>query len=139
MASVSIVDETVVLVPQTALLALLRDRVLWVRWWPGSDATVVRDADGSRLEWSLSGALVGSSTIILTARGEEVLVRYSLDADPSEPGSRTRSRALSDSPHGRREARELRQRHHLAWKRSLWSLTMQYEEILRSRDRASGR
>lgn len=133
MASVTIVDEVVVVVPRAALIGLLSDRTRWSMWWPGSEATLVREIPDERLEWSLVGALVGSTTVAVSAHPQGVLVRYALDADPSEPGSRSRRRPLSDSPHGRREVQNLRQRHQLAWRRAVWALAAQYDDVLRAR------
>lgn len=137
MASVTIVDEVVVVVPRAALLQLLSDRTRWATWWPGSDATLIREVPDERMEWSLAGALVGSSTVVVSAHADGVLVRYALDADPSEPGSRTRPRPLSDSPHARRESRDLRQRHQLAWRRAVWALARQYDDVMRARGSAA--
>lgn len=138
MASVTIVDEVVVVVPRAAVLRLLSDRTRWAMWWPGSEATLVREVPEERLEWSLVGALVGSTTVAVSAHDRGVLVRYALDADPSEPGSRTRPRPLGDSPHGRREAQSLRQRHQLAWRRAVWALAEQYDDVLRARGTLGG-
>lgn len=90
------------------------------------------------MEWTLIGTLVGSSRVVLTSQEDGVLIRYVLEADPSEPGSRTRPRPLGTSPHGRREAEGLHQRHRLAWKRSVWALSTQYDAVLQSRGTISG-
>jgi hypothetical protein len=134
MASVVIVDEVVVGVPRSALLDLLSDRTRWASWWPGSEAMLLREVPDERLEWALSGALVGSSTVVVATHARGVLVQYRLDADPAEPGSRTRPRPLGDSPHGRREAREIRQRHQMAWRRSVWAVASHYGDVPQARD-----
>lgn len=125
-------------VPREALLQLLADQTRWALWWPGSDAVLMGQATGGRLEWALTGALVGSSSVSVATHIDGVLVQYALDADPSEPGSRTRRRPLGDSPHGRRESRELHERHQMAWRRAVWSLAAQYDEVMRSRGPGSG-
>lgn len=126
-------DEVVVVVPHRALLHLLSDRTRWALWWPGSEATLVREVPDESLEWTLVGALVGSSRMVVAGQAEGLLVRYSLDADPSEPGSRSRARMLGDSPHARREVQTLQQRHQLAWRRAMWSLAAQYDDVLQAR------
>ncbi len=138
MASVTIVDEVVVVVPREALLHLLVDRTRWALWWPGSEAILVGEATGERLAWTLTGALVGFTSVTVSTHADGVLVQYALDADPAEPGSRSRPRPLGQSPHGRREARELRQRHQMAWRRTVWSLAAEYDEVMRSRGPGSG-
>ena len=138
MASVTIVDEVVVVVPRAALLSLMADRAQWTLWWPGSQATLVAEDAEGRMEWSLTGALVGTTSVVVATQVDGVLVHYSLDADPSEPGSRSRPRPLGDSPHGRREAQSLRQRHQMAWRRAVWTLAAQYDDVLRARGSGSG-
>lgn len=131
-------DEVVVVVPREVLLRLLSDHARWAVWWPGSEATLVHEIPDQRLEWSLVGAMVGSSSVVVSTHADGVLVQYALDADPAEPGSRSRARPLGDSPHGRREAGELRQRHQMAWRRTVWSLAAEYDEDIRARGAESG-
>ncbi len=131
MAAVVVVDETVVVVPSQTLLTLLTQRSRWVVWWPGSVATM--DRRGSALTWALSGALVGTSSVELCEGADGVLVRYTLEADPAEPGAPTVPRRATDSPHGRREAESLSQRHRVAWKRSIFALVSEYETTMTGR------
>lgn len=127
-------DESVVLVPAGAVVALLSEPSRWTVLWPGCRAVIVNeaqaDAPAGRLSWQLKGALVGSSWVTVEERADGVRVEYRLEADPSEPGSPDRPRQLLDSPHGRREAASLQQRHLVAWKRSLWALAAQYERVI---------
>lgn len=127
-------DETVVLVPAEAVVALLSEPSRWQVLWPGCRAVIVTQApagaSSGRLSWQLKGALVGSSWAVVEQHAEGVRVQYRLEADPSEPGSADRPRTLLDSPHGRREAASLQQRHLVAWKRSLWALAAQYEHVI---------
>jgi hypothetical protein len=124
---VEIVDETLIVVRRETLAAVVADRARWVAWWPGLEATVVVDRGVDGLRWTVTGGLVGSAEVVLTPVGAGVLVRYALAADPTAPGSRTRARLLPDSPHGRRELADLRRRHALAWKATVWSLKDELE------------
>lgn len=117
-----VTDESVVVLSPDALRRHLIERSRWIMWWPGSDAVLVRDDDAGGLEWLLSGVLVGRSRVTVVQQVTGTLVRYVLEADPVEPGSRTRPRHLPDSPHGERELRRIEQVHRMAWKRSVWSL-----------------
>jgi hypothetical protein len=122
MASVEIVDETVVVVSRDALAALVADRSRWVAWWPGLEVSVVVDRGVEGMTWAVAGALVGTSDVRLVPQETGVLVRYRLDADPTAPGSRTTARPLPASPHGRRAVEEIRVRHVMAWRRTIWAL-----------------
>ncbi|HAN71444.1 MAG TPA: hypothetical protein DCQ36_07615 [Actinobacteria bacterium] len=137
MAAIVVIDESVVVLPRGALGDWLADPSQWRVWWPGSAATVTgRDAG---LRWALTGTLVGSSSVTLSEQAEGVLLRYELAADPAEPGSATRPRSLTDSPHARREASALRERHHVAWKRSVFALAARYETSPRKSGASDGR
>lgn len=127
MPSVEIVDETVIVVRQGTLAAVVADRARWRGWWPGLEPTVVVDRGLDGLQWRLDGGLVGRAEVVLTPVREGVLLRFVLAADPAAPGSRTRPRRLPDSPHGRRELAALRRRHALAWKAAVWSLKDELE------------
>lgn len=127
MATVVIVDETVVLAAPGAVAAAVGDRARWVAWWPGLEATVVADRGVEGMTWSIAGDLVGTTQVALTVQETGVLVRYVLDADPSAPGSRTVPRRLPDSPHGRRELESLRRRHLMAWQSAVWVLRRELE------------
>lgn len=115
-------------------MALLSEPSRWQVLWPGCRAVIVTEvpagSPSGRLGWQLQGALVGSSWVVVEERAEGVRVEYRLEADPSEPGSLDRPRQPVDSPHRRREAASLRQRHLVAWKRSLWALAAQYERVI---------
>jgi hypothetical protein len=126
-ASVEILDETLILVRREAVAAIVADRRRWRAWWPGLEATVVVDRGVQGLQWTVTGGLVGTAEVELTPLAAGVLVRYVLAADPTAPGSRARPRRLPDSPHGRRELEALRRRHALAWKTSIWSLKDELE------------
>lgn len=127
MATLVIVDETVVLAAPDSVAAALGDRHRWVAWWPGLQATLVADRGVGGLAWSLAGELVGTARVDLTVQEAGVLVRYALDADPSIPGSSTVPRRLPDSPHGRRELDGLRRRHVMAWQSAVWVLRRELE------------
>ena len=122
MASVEIVDETVVVVDRGIVAAVLADRAQWRAWWPDCDVTVVIDRGIDGMRWSVRGALVGYTEVEVRAHSRGVLVRYSLGVDPTVPGSASQPRTLPDSPRGRRELDDLRRRQLLAWKRTVWTL-----------------
>ncbi len=126
-----VVDESLVAVPPAALLSLLGDPARWPGWWPGSRATLVRTRDG--LQWSLVGALVGTSSVTVVPDSTGAQVRYRLEADPAQPGSSDTPRRLPDSPHGRREVDALVQRHRVAWKRAVFSFVAEYEASVTGR------
>lgn len=131
MATVVVVDESILVIPASAFRALLVDRARWATWWPGSEAMLVHEDEP--LAWRLTGALIGSSSVATVPAPEGLLVRYTLEADPAEPGSATRVRRLPDSPHGRREVEALAQRHRVAWKRSVFTIAAQYEVVVSGR------
>lgn len=124
MATVEIVDETVVVAAPEVLVRVLVER--WAGWWPGHVVTLVADGGADGLEWWVSGPVVGTTQVRLLPHAGGTLVRYRLTADPAAPGSRD-PRTLPDSPHGRREADALRRRHVLAWKHVVWSLKDELE------------
>ena len=122
MASVEIVDETVVVVDRGTVAAVVADRGRWRAWWPECDVTVIVDDGSEGMRWSVRGALVGVTEVRIRAHADGVLVTYSLAADPTRPGSSSEARILPDSPYGRRELDAIRRRHLLAWKRTVWTL-----------------
>jgi hypothetical protein len=126
-ATVEILDETVIVVRRETLAAVVGDRGRWVAWWPDLDVTIVRDRGLDGMQWSVVGALVGTCDVVLVEQGAGVLVRYALRADPSDPGSRTTARRIPDSPRGQRELSSLRRRHAMAWKRAVWELKEEFE------------
>ncbi len=123
-----VVDETVIVVSREVIGRVVADRARWRAWWPDSQVTVLTDRGDEGMTWSLTGHLVGTTEVRLTGAGGGVVVRYSLDADPTEPGSPMTPRRLPDSPHGRRELQSLRQRQALAWKRTVWALKEELEQ-----------
>lgn len=122
MASVEIVDESVVVVDRGTVAAVIADRARWRAWWPECQVTVVRDAGPEGMRWAVRGALVGYTEVTVRSHRQGVLVQYALSADPTQPGSTDQPRALPDSPYGRRELEALHRRHLLAWKRTIWTL-----------------
>lgn len=124
-----VIDESVVVLPASDLTAWLCDPAVWQAWWPGSSATVTGRDSG--LRWALIGTLVGTSSVTLVEHADGILIRYELAADPAEPGSPTQPRSLTDSPHARRELSTLRERHHVAWKRSVFALAARYDSSAR--------
>jgi hypothetical protein len=126
-ASLEILDETVIVVRREVLASVVADRARWSSWWPGLEATVLVDRGAEGMRWSVTGSLVGTTEIALVEQSDGVLVRYVLRAEPTEPGSRAQPRRLPDSPHGRRELAALHRRHVLAWKATVWALEDELE------------
>ena len=127
MASVDLVDETYVVVDRAQLALVVADRTRWQLWWPELTLTVFMDRGLDGIRWSVSGAMVGSSEIWLEQVGDGVLLHYYLRADPALPGSPAMARTIPASPHGRRQIDALRNRHALAWKRTVWALKDELE------------
>ena len=110
MTSLDLVDETYLVTDRQVLAEVVADRARWQRWWPELTLSVFMDRGVDGIRWSISGALVGSSEIWLEPVGDGVLLHYYLRADPALPG--------------RRKIDMLRKRHAMAWKRSVWSLSL---------------
>lgn len=125
---INIADDTVIYAPTSDLGAIIRDQSTWVRWWPDLTLQVYGDRGEKGLRWTVTGALVGSSEIWLEAiegapAGEvATIVHYYLRASPTRSGSEIQSRSMTNSAREQREIHKLRERHVLAWKRSVWAL-----------------
>jgi hypothetical protein len=126
-SSVTVVDETVIVVTRETLAAAVAESTRWIAWWPDLEVRVVVDRGVDGMGWSVSGPLVGTAEVALEERGPGVLVHYRLAADPTTPGSRTAPRRMPDSPRGRRELDSLRRRQEMAWKRVIWALKDEFE------------
>jgi hypothetical protein len=125
---IDIADDTVIYASTTELIAIIRDQSTWVRWWPDLTLQVYGDRGEKGLRWTVTGALVGSSEIWLesidVASAGEVatIVHYYLRANPTRSGSEIHSRTMTNSARERREIHKLRERHVIAWKRTVWDL-----------------
>ena len=125
--SVTIVEETVILVTREVLARAVADSRRWRAWWPDLQVRVLVDRGIEGMGWSVTGPLVGTTEVRLEQQGAAVVVRYRLSADPTTPGSRTSPRTIPDSPRGRRELDNLRRRQAMAWKRTVWALKDEFE------------
>ncbi len=125
---IDIADDTVIYASTAKLNAVIRERSTWVRWWPDLKLEVYGDRGNKGLRWTVSGALVGSSEIWLESiespPAEQVatIVHYYLRANPTRSGSETQPRTVTNSAREQREVHKLRERHVLAWKRTIWAL-----------------
>lgn len=125
---IDIADDTVIHVPSTAVIAVVADSLAWLRWWPDLALEVYADRGDKGVRWTVSGALVGSSEIWLESLGSETsdlaatIVHYYLRATPTRAGSEIQPRSVTNSAREQREIGKLRQRHVLAWKRTIWEL-----------------
>ncbi len=125
---IDIADDTVIYASTAKLNAVIRERSTWVRWWPDLKLEVYGDRGNKGLRWTVSGALVGSSEIWLesieSAPAEQVatIVHYYLRANPTQSGSEMQPRTVTNSAREQREIHKLRERHVLAWKRTIWAL-----------------
>ena len=113
MSSLNLVDETYVVADRQVLAAVVADRARWHQWWPELTLTVFMDRGVDGIRWSISGALVGSSEIWLEQVGDGVLLHYYLRAETA-----LRGRCKID---------KVRNRHAMAWKRSVWALKDELE------------
>ena len=129
MATVEIVDETVIRTRREVLAAVLADRRRWAAWWPELHVTLAADRGVDGAAWSVAGVLVGSSSVRLVVQESAVVVHYELSADPTAPGSTSTVRRLPDSPRGRREAASLHRRQVMAWKAAVWSIKDEVEGL----------
>jgi hypothetical protein len=127
MAGVDLVDETYVVADPAVLAQVVADRSRWHTWWPELELTVFMDRGLQGIRWTVTGALVGSAEIWLEGYRDGVLVHYYLRAEPTEPGSATKPRNLTGSPRAQRELTEIRVRHALRWKRTVWALKDELE------------
>ena len=125
---IDIADDTVIYASTSDLIAIIREQSTWVRWWPDLTLQVYGDRGEKGLRWTVTGALVGSSEIWLesieVASAGEVatIVHYYLRANPTRSGSEIYSRTMTNSARERREIHKLRERHVIAWKRTVWAL-----------------
>lgn len=127
MPVIDLVDETFIVASPARLAAVVADRRRWQAWWPELRLDVFMDRGEQGIRWSVTGALVGSAEVWLEPFGDGAIVHYYLRADPTAPQSTTQSRALPDSPRGRRTADRLRRAHALAWKTTVWALKSELE------------
>jgi len=125
---IDISDDTVIYASSAELIAIIREQTTWVRWWPDLTLQVYGDRGEKGLRWTVSGALVGSSEIWLepihlASAGEAAtIVHYYLRANPTRNGSEIYSRNVTNSAREQREIHKLRERHVIAWKRTVWAL-----------------
>jgi len=125
---IDIADDTVIYAPATSVIAVVRDSATWLRWWPDLTLEVYGDRGNKGLRWTVSGALVGSSEIWLetltseTSESAATIVHYYLRATPTRAGSEIVPRSVTNSAREQREVHKLRERHVLAWKRTIWGL-----------------
>jgi len=125
---IDIADDTVVYASTTELISVIGQRETWKLWWPDLNLEVYGDRGEKGLRWTITGALVGSSEIWLepmeieTARPVTTIVHYYLRANPTQSGSSIEPRSWTHSAREQRQIHKLRERHVLAWKRTIWSL-----------------
>lgn len=122
-----LVDETFVVTSPTVIAGVVADHRRWRQWWPDLELTVFMDRGLEGIRWTVTGALVGSAEIWLETFGDGVVMHYYLRADPTVPGSNTKSRELTASPRARRELSAIRARHATRWKRTVWALKDELE------------
>lgn len=80
-------DETFVVASQQDVADALHEPALWSSWWPDLRLVVVKDRGLAGLQFSVSGALVGTGELWLEAFGDGVIVHVFLRADPTIDGS----------------------------------------------------
>lgn len=125
---IDIADDTLIYASSTELIAIIREQSTWVHWWPDLTLEVYGDRGEKGLRWTVTGALVGSSEIwlesikVAPAGGVATIVHYYLRANPTRSGSQIYPRAMTNSAREQREIHKLRERHVIAWKRTVWAL-----------------
>lgn len=125
---IDIADDTLIYASTAELIAVIREQSTWVQWWPDLTLQVYGDRGEKGLRWTVTGALVGSSEIWLESLkgspsgGMATVVHYYLRANPTQSGSEIRPRVLTNSSREQREIHKLRERHVIAWKRTVWAL-----------------
>jgi hypothetical protein len=82
-------DETFVVATPREVADALHEPSLWTSWWPDLDLVVEKDRGVAGLQFSLSGALVGTGELWLEEFGDGVIVHVFLRADPTRDGSAT--------------------------------------------------
>lgn len=127
MATVDLVDETFIVVDPVRIAGIVAEPSRWSTWWPGLHPVVFMDRGLEGIRWTITGDLVGSAEIWLESYRDGVVVHHYLRAEPTEPGSTTRPRRITDSARGRRAADRLRRQHALSWKRTIWALKDELE------------
>jgi hypothetical protein len=124
---VDLVDETFIVTAPARLASVVADTGRWRQWWPELTLHVFMDRGDKGLRWSVTGDLVGSAEVWVEPFGDGAILHYYLRADPTQPQSETAARHLPDSPRGRRAADQLRRRHALRWKQTVWALKLELE------------
>jgi hypothetical protein len=76
-----VADDTFVAAAPDVLAAAVHDEAAWGRWWPDLHPVVTRDRGLKGLQWSVTGALVGSMEIWLEPWGDGVVLHWYLRAD----------------------------------------------------------
>ncbi|HSP39415.1 MAG TPA: polyketide cyclase / dehydrase and lipid transport [Frankiaceae bacterium] len=94
MPTVDLMDETFVVASPQDVAAALHEPALWSSWWPDLDLVVEKDRGVAGLQFSISGALVGSGELWLEEFGDGVVVHVFLRADPTRDGSATEATTL---------------------------------------------
>ncbi len=117
MTSVDLVDDTFVVAPPAAVAARVSDPESWRAWWPDLELVVTRDRGVKGVQWTVTGALVGTAEVWLEPYADGTLVHFYLRADPTARGTRT-----TPAPGSPRAAQAQRRRRALAWKRSVHAL-----------------
>lgn len=93
MASVDVLDETFLVVPQRSLAVIFADATRCSGFWPDLELTVYADRGDDGLRWTVGGALVGTMEVWLEPVLDGTLLHYYLRADPpASDGTRSAAR-----------------------------------------------
>jgi hypothetical protein len=115
--SVDLVDDTFVVAPPAAVAARVSDPESWRAWWPDLELAVTRDRGVKGVQWTVTGALVGTAEVWLEPYADGTIVHFYLRADPTARGTRTTP--ASGTPRAAQAQRRQRAR---SWKRSVHAL-----------------
>jgi hypothetical protein len=110
--ALDIADDTFLVAPPADVADLVRDPASWSVWWSDLQPTVTRDRGLVGMEWSVTGAVLGSMEIWLEPWGDGVILHWYLRADPAR---------TVRHPERERAARVLR------WKDQVYALKDQLE------------
>lgn len=92
MASVDVLDETFLVVPQRSLAVIFADPERCREFWPDLRLSVYADRGDQGLRWTVHGALVGTMEVWLEPVLDGTVLHYYLRADLAGPDGTAVSR-----------------------------------------------
>lgn len=102
---VDLIDDTFIVADPAHVAAVVHDRALWSRLWPGLQLTVLQDRAGEGIRWSCTGELVGTCEVWLEPYGDGVIVHSYLRAELPQTAGPGRARREAEHRRARRRTR----------------------------------